>query len=73
MLATLEPGLREILRREETEGEDGNWWEGPRLGALNVQLLKLRFFLVYSSPCAYVSYTYIFFILNPRFLVPSPA
>lgn len=52
MLATLEPGLREILRREETEGEDGNWWEGPRLGALNVQLLKLRcFFSVLEPMC----------------------
>ena len=46
MLGTLEHGLREILRRVEIEGEDGNWWEGPRLGALNVQLLKLRLFFL---------------------------
>lgn len=52
MLATLEHGLRESLGRVEIEGEDGNWWEGPGLGALNVQLLKLRcFFSVLQPMC----------------------
>ena len=73
MLCTLEHGLREILRRVEIEGEDGNWWEGPRLGALNVQLLKLRFFFSVLEPMCLCKLHIHFFILNPRSLVLSPA